>query len=502
MTCALNLVLSVQDVREGGDVLQAAHQLGLDISALHYGEERPGVASSGEFVVNVETVPAGRARQQGMRKVLDQRRAEGKSVVFVNKPLSGSRPGQTAPARPAASGAARPAPPGPTAAAPASSGPPPTPVQIKKERAETVAEVPTATAAGDEGEPMEHSGGRAGEQQQKPATVPVPVSAPPSTPAASTEQLKCQKCPKGFGSLTQLKYHYTQHFKTLLKSKYSNLITKDNKCKICSKQDEIGKLMLHVGVIHGKIEEILKARGIKLPEDFSKETEKNKNVKNEPKIPSVSTPAAPVAPPTQPGPSPAPNPCPAPGLATEEQSESGTADGSATKRPGETDCNFELVCQVCNNPQRTLTLLEQHCCRHFFKELQEKYADIIDGKEGDFRCTICDSRFKQKHSLLLHIGCKHGKINDILVLKSYKALPCPVNSNSNNSMQKQLIKIKKERMEDSRENPNETSKMETEGSAVGSSDAPPAESGFDSSLDEILKKYKIVTGIASGSQSA
>ena len=74
------------------------------------------------------------------------------------------------------------------------------------------------------------------------------------------------------------------------------------------------------------------------------------------------------------------------------------------------ECNYELECQVCDQKLKTISLLEQHCCRHFMKELQDHYSSLMDG----LKCNVCYSIFKQKHSLLSHIGCKHGKINDIL----------------------------------------------------------------------------------------
>ena len=85
----------------------------------------------------------------------------------------------------------------------------------------------------------------------------------------------------------------------------------------------------------------------------------------------------------------------------------------------------------------TLNQLEQHCCRHFMKELAEQFSSLMD----DLRCSLCNTVFKQKHKLLLHIGCKHGKINDILKKKGFAVLPAPVLSTTNHAMQKQLVKV-------------------------------------------------------------
>ena len=119
------------------------------------------------------------------------------------------------------------------------------------------------------------------------------------------------------------------------------------------------------------------------------------------------------------------------------------------------------------------------------------------------QCTICHNVFKQKHSLLLHIGCKHGKVsliisspsalyttsvqvNEVLLQKGFAALPCPVNATSSAAMQKQLIQIKKEKMENH--------EVKDEGSVTLQEIAAPKEAEKTSSLDEILKKYKFTTG--------
>ena len=81
------------------------------------------------------------------------------------------------------------------------------------------------------------------------------------------------------------------------------------------------------------------------------------------------------------------------------------------------------------------------------KDLQDQYSSLMER----LKCNICNNTFKQKHSLLLHIGCKHGKINDILKQKNFSALPCPVTNTSSAAMQKQLIQIKKEKIENMKE---------------------------------------------------
>ena len=119
--------------------------------------------------------------------------------------------------------------------------------------------------------------------------------------------------------------------------------------------------------------------------------------------------------------------------------------------------------------------------------LQEQYASLMDG----LKCTICNNVFKQKHSLLLHIGCKHGKVNEVLKQKGFAALPCPVNATSSAAMQKQLIQIKKERMEVKDEVPPRSGGAKESSSSQA---AAPEQAEKPSSLDDILRKYKFTTG--------
>ena len=288
----------------------------------------------------------------------------------------------------------------------------------------------------------------------------------------------------------------------LLKKKYAELF-EENKCLLCQKTfANSGRLLLHIGVQHDKINEILKAKGLRILPPFMAANASNDSVavsKTEPMesdllekeeatqeisndmqtteatpesgdsaiaFPVTSsnlvlssnqmqtTPAAIQSTTAAPSPSATPS---APLPQENSQQESST-------------CNYDLECEVCSQKQRSIQLLEQHCCRHFMKELQEQYVSLMDG----LRCTLCNNVFKQKHSLLLHIGCKHGKVNDILRQKGFAALPCPVNATNNAAMQKQLIQIKKEKMEN----------VKDEG----------GEQKGNSTLDAILKKYKFTAG--------
>merc|ERR1719341_1290219 len=238
---------------------------------------------------------------------------------------------------------------------------------------------------------------------------------------------KCEKCYKGFPSLTLLRYHYCSHFRGLLKKKYAELF-EDNKCLICQKTfANSGRLLLHIGVQHDKINEILKSKGLRvLPHfmtsvsnldsaavskiepmeseptrsassmlDSSTKTTLNTSVvpaplvinSSSPNISStitstsaISTPDVPTipTPPTGPAATSPASPSP-PSVPSQENS-----------RQDSSSCNYDLECEVCSQKQRSIQLLEQHCCRHFMKELQEQYASLMDG----LRCTLCNNVFK------------------------------------------------------------------------------------------------------------
>ena len=89
--------------------------------------------------------------------------------------------------------------------------------------------------------------------------------------------------------------------------------------------------------------------------------------------------------------------------------------------PGNNDCNYTLTCELCKKENKTLQSLHTHVIVHIRVELERSVQDLME-LEG-FQCKVCDKTFKAKAPLLAHIGSKHGKMNDILRSKGYKALP-------------------------------------------------------------------------------
>ena len=98
---------------------------------------------------------------------------------------------------------------------------------------------------------------------------------------------------------------------------------------------------------------------------------------------------------------------------------------------------------MCDKSYKSFSCLEKHCCQHFLQELEEKFSSWLDGS----KCKICYSVFHDRNRFLLHIGGKHGKVNDILKEKGYPLLPCSVGNTYSSVMQKQLEQMKTERSE-------------------------------------------------------
>jgi len=467
-------------------VLEASSLLGIPISSLATGDQGPALK------INL-------GRQPELEASLFHAERRRRKVVLVSEDL-GARGEQSTQHQPMETGATNKG----RELRKASSQPAPNPAPQKSVQPVQVKQEPVAE------EEVNTSGKQALPGESQGSTFNQHVEAEASLGLNSAEaKNKCEKCYKGFPSLTLLRYHYCSHFRGLLKKKYAELF-EDNKCLICQKTfANSGRLLLHIGVQHDKINEILKSKGLRVLPPFmttvstpdsavvsKTEPMESETTKDEPSMLDIPTnttkttikpavePApmiihsrttiSPIITPTSTFSTPAvpTNPTPPAGPPTSRPASPAppSAPPQENSQQDSTSCNYDLECEVCSQKQRSIQLLEQHCCRHFMKELQEQYDALMDG----LKCTLCNNVFKQKHSLLLHIGCKHGKVNDILKQKGFAALPCPVNATNNAAMQKQLIQIKKERMET----------VKDEG----------VEQKGNSTLDAILKKYKFTTG--------
>ena len=268
---------------------------------------------------------------------------------------------------------------------------------------------------------------------------------------------ECEECKKPQTSLLNLKKHLCIHFMSVLKKNFAQSYDKE-KCLLCNTSiPSLKAFLLHAGIHHDKLNSVLKMKGMtELPPLSASK-----------KAPRGLSPLrkATVTPRKVPGPSPQHLPTsrgtnspsvsmsaststsPAPPQTPVQMRPSAEVAPASERKPLDSECNFNLTCQVCEQRMVNLHQLEQHLCRHFMKELQESCNDLVN----DMKCTLCYNEFKQKHNLLLHLGCKHGKINDILREKNLKVLPAPILNNPTTAMQKKLKlvekKVKKEREE-------------------------------------------------------
>ena len=410
--------LSLKQTKE---LLDACQLLGLDIKKLHIGQERTEGHTS-DVTVNLDSVDT---RERDISAIIQQRRTEGNQII-----LTKSFKKQTKPSSVGFTESKEPM------------------VVVKKEN----------VFAGDEVQSQ-------GFVQEKMETEQ-PAAPPPPSP--SREKYQCEKCKKVQETALLLKYHYCSHYMDVLRKRFDgHEDSKKNICFICKKTHPNNRrLLLHIGVNHDKINDVLKLKGFKqLPPAPEKAGDTKKSSRGGGTVADkrsfdirsmmdVKTATASTPPP---GPSP-----PAPTLTPSLTSPSPRADSPAAVKPREknplvSECNFSLECQVCKQKLDSFHALEQHCCRHFMKEMAEQFSGIMEG----LKCGICNLAFKQKHSLLLHIGCKHGKINDILKQKGYIVLPAPMVNNSNGAhqMQIRLLEIKKEKAEDNQVKKEETSQV-------------------------------------------
>ena len=61
-------------------------------------------------------------------------------------------------------------------------------------------------------------------------------------------------------------------------------------------------------------------------------------------------------------------------------------------------------------------------------------------------CTLCGVKCKKMGDAVIHVGFKHGYINDVLEREGYKTLPCIVHSTGYTAAkQRRLVELKAER---------------------------------------------------------
>jgi len=169
---------------------------------------------------------------------------------------------------------------------------------------------------------------------------------------------ECKLCNEKVESVEALLYHYCFHFEDELKS---SAIFDGKTCLKCNRtfeaQDSV--FILHFGLFHANIIDILKEKGIGKFE--------------------VSR----------------------PDIETEKPEEE-----------FEEDPNIRLdkhTCQVCKKEGSRSRILMCYCL-HFMKDVRVIVDPLLEG----LRCKLCNSAFTNKTNAVKHIGTTHGKVNILL----------------------------------------------------------------------------------------
>ena len=228
-------------------------------------------------------------------------------------------------------------------------------------------------------------------------------------PANFACQVGSDKCSKKvLANMTRLRHHYSMHFiRSLEKNLERNLNRFTDEC--CRKfVDNKLNFIVHLGTQHKKIDKIvLEYKRIDL-EAMDNEQLKKKQIM------------------------------------TQKQ-------GENKKEPSEMKCNYELKCEVCGKDFSISSSLQIHVTGHFNSELVKRVEDLTDGQT----CRLCREHFKSKHGLVYHIGNKHGRLNDILVEKGFKVLPCFVSYTPTKKadkiqkhLEKSIVDVKEENSDD------------------------------------------------------
>ena len=425
------------DVQEASELLDAAGHLGLDIKKFYIGKEKKSGAVK-EALVNLDNV---KNNSNGIKNVIDQKRKEGNQVVLMK--TTKSRGINSTPVNTTSASSSLNIPPTPTAQPSLSPATEPSQssqhplTQPEPRHTETAAtavktappsaaadpppssssmvsplSLPVKQERGDEGsvaaapEPMEEdsSGGPRDEplpsaartkSQQSPAPArqtegeTEPKLSETNLNSALNYQCEVKNCNKPFSTVILLKYHYCSHFMSMLKKNHEHLLDNSNSCKDCKKNFQNSRrLLLHIGVNHDKINEILRSRGYKeLPPHSSSllqqavaskaaekaaaasaaekgvfDVRKILDVKNVPLVPtprrtsesdSVTSQSS-----SGPSSSPSPSSCSAslesstvssvspPGPPAPSDSSSHSSKSTEEKDKDEVHCNYELECQV------------------------------------------------------------------------------------------------------------------------------------------------------------
>ena len=151
-------------------------------------------------------------------------------------------------------------------------------------------------------------------------------------------------------------------------------VKEDKTCGICSETSCSDQALLrHIGVTHGKLEDILSSQG----------------------LPSLD-------------------------IARRRRAKGGTS--SSTKLPRGRKCDeIKQVfrCEICDKEQANSSVLTQHLIssHNFLKDIKKRYQSLYQ----DSRCGLCE-KVLPKTSIWQHLGNVHNKLDEFLIEKGLRPL--------------------------------------------------------------------------------
>jgi len=99
------------------------------------------------------------------------------------------------------------------------------------------------------------------------------------------------------------------------------------------------------------------------------------------------------------------------------QTEDYITDTSSSDTINISGTETEDACQFCKKSVPIRRIL-QHYSSHFMQEIKHNCRELMDFSK--LKCKVCETKFKQKQSIVLHMGMSHLKVNDILISKGLK----------------------------------------------------------------------------------
>jgi len=243
-----------------------------------------------------------------------------------------------------------------------------------------------------------------------------------------SEGVKCPQCPKQYSSMSKLKQHLCWHFRGELKNVAEEVMI-GNTCGMCNETlKNRSALLMHIGTIHGKLNEVLEMKGLpKLLKSgrSTKPKDSLKHVANKHEdIFDIATESAEidVSAPLFDGCT-----CLVCGKIFEDEEKTvehveykhgklkeDFEESSKPKKVGNKrspDVKFCTSCEVCSKEFDSVSHLTQHMVRmHFWKEVREKFTHLYERNT----CLLCSKSFPKQTSTILHVGAMHRKIDEII----------------------------------------------------------------------------------------